>query len=890
MIAIFNGSSDISQYLERDSYSDAEAQNNQRNTASFTMNQNKIGYGSNVYVYETLQLREQASSGQAVLKVIDTFPDTQKFRVGDTIIVRIKTAGEKKYVIDDIDHDALEVTLTANLTETVAKSEYVGRLRFAGTCMKAPEREIGLSGTFTYKVTLADWSSAFDRKLVRDTFEGQYSREITGRVVFNYCANDAEVDMFNFESSLTNAGVALSTSDETTDRIDGAKSQKTGTSGSGTATWSKTFTAADISAMTHARFFWKIAAGDGSKMTSMKLRLGADASNYFEWDIANIGALFEDCWNYESVILNTPASETGSPSLASVSYMAIVMGCNAAISTGNILFDSLFASTGGFTLQNVQRGLSKFTDYRANYKKSSVVIEDLMKSQSMFWYIDYERDIHEYTPETGDAPFDLDDTSQNYYDLEINADISKLVNRIVVRGGEAPGQSLFTQEQVADGVETNYRLPFKPKTLTVYVDTTGTGASYVEKSVGIENITDESTVDFVFSFEEKNVRNANLPVLDAGDLIKFTFYPYLPIIKRIIEPTSVALMASIAGGDGIFDGAPIIDHNIKTFEDAQLRGQAELDQYANPLLTATFKTQIEGLHIGQNIHITDSSRGIDQDFLIQQVRASKYNNDRFTYSITAGTTLFGIVEFLQYLLKKSVSIDSDTHELVDVVVNVDDEMTITDDADYTHHDKDATAASRLVKWFDFLAEEGAVTETGEIYTVGIDATEKKRSLWYGNFTDETGTIQFTASNHNNGKELRITTAVGGTGKEAKARLIQRMPVLDSTDYTVRAWLQILSALTNQGTGAGAKLVVKEYADATTSTVLATNTIFTAKTAIQDFNPYELTFTTNASTNFITIEFSLVAAIGTVSISDIIIEEDTVESESDPMIASFFQAT
>jgi hypothetical protein len=71
--------------------------------------------------------------------------------------------------------------------------------------------------------------------------------------------------------------------------------------------------------------------------------------------------------------------------------------------------------------------------------------------------------------------------------LSIEADITNLRNRQTVRGGEAPEQSLYTQDEISDGEEESYRLDYKPKTLRIYVSTDG-GLTYPEKTVGVENL------------------------------------------------------------------------------------------------------------------------------------------------------------------------------------------------------------------------------------------------------------------------------------------------------------------------------------------------------------------------------------------------------------------
>jgi len=59
-----------------------------------------------------------------------------------------------------------------------------------------------------------------------------------------------------------------------------------------------------------------------------------------------------------------------------------------------LYFDSIEAFNGSFTLQNTQRGIVVFDDIRVQYKKPSVIVDNLVKMQSDFWYIDNDRDIH----------------------------------------------------------------------------------------------------------------------------------------------------------------------------------------------------------------------------------------------------------------------------------------------------------------------------------------------------------------------------------------------------------------------------------------------------------------------------------------------------------------
>lgn len=884
MLAVYVNSTDVTDYLKRNSYRDSEQLSNRRNTANLTIMQYSILQGQFIYVYETLELRKQANSGQPIIDVKDTYEYEQKFRAGDVVFVDIKGAGERKYTILSIDHANKQVTFTENLAATLATTQRIGRLRFAGVVMSRPDREIGVTGTFEYDVQLSDWGSLYDRKNVVETYVEMYSREIIGRMIYEFCANDSEETIELFEAAWTEGGVAEAMSNDSADRIQGTNSQSTGTTGAGTATWTKTISAADISDFTHLRWWWKAAAGHGTKITAFKVRIGQDASNYHEYNIPNIGVDYDDHWSYESVVLQYPSVTVGSPDLSAVDWIQFALTSSSAIAAGNLNFDHMLVTTGGFTLQNVTRGIVKFKDLRNQDKKPSVVTNDVAKRQNMNWYIDFERDVHMFATQDDTAPFAITDTSQNYSNLEIEPDITKIVNRQTVRGGEAPDDNLYTQEIVADGTTTSWYMDYKPKTVSVYTDT---GAGYVQKTVGVENLVDETTVDYVFNFNEKTLRKTSpTAVLAQGDKIKFTYYPYKDIRVRVQDPASIATMKALTGGDGIYDGALIIDESLKTFNDARMRAQAEVDTYKNPVITATFDTDIDGLHVGQLIHITDSSRGIDEEYLIQKITAKPRSDDRFTYAVTAGSTLFGIIEFFQYLLKKSEKEINDENERVDIVLNEDETIEIDDAYLFTQKSSTFLAGERSMKWWDFVAEQGSQTVNGT-----LKGSNGEFSNFYAEFGGgETGTIQFTTGDDNDTKELRITTAVGGTGKYAEARNIYRFPIKAATAYEFSAWLQILSAFTNQGTGAGVTITLKEYSAAIGGSVLATNTLTSAQVAAQLWNRKNIAFTSHASAAYAELHISIDAAIGTVSVSDILLMETAAETVPNAGIASFSQAS
>ena len=849
---------------------------NRKNTASFSLIDQKIEQGKAVRIYETLDLTQSSSSGTDLLYVEDTYEDCGKFLAGDELIVDIRGAGEKKYTILAVDHSAKTVQLTTSLTATVTKgTNLVGRLIFGGVCMSNPDDEIGQTGSFEYQIKCVDWKTLYDRKAVVQQYQNMYAREILGRIVYFFCATDTSTSLETFEAAWTQSGVANAMADETTDRIVGTKSQKTSTSAAGTAKWTKTITSKDISTYTHARFWHKIANGEGLKVTSMKLRLGTNASNYFEYNLPNIGSSFEGCWNYESVILNQYTTSLGSPSLTTIAWLQIEIVCTGAITASSIFFDNMTATTGSFTLVNVVRGSIKFPDVRVPYEKASEITEEIAKKSSLFWYIDYERDIHLFTATDIAAPWSITDSSLNYSDLSVDVDISKLKNRQIVIGGEAPSSVTYTQYASADGTQTSFPLDYKPKDLTMTV-------AGVPQTLGVEGFADPATVQWLWNFEEKIVRKSTASTPTAGQAIVFTYYPYEPIRVSVTSPTSIAAMLALTGGDGIYDGAPINDASLSSFEDARIRGRAELTQWSNALVTVKFSSDTDGLRAGQSISIQDTSRGINDNYLIQAITWQQVYGARFKYTVTASSTLFGFIEFIQMLLRKSTKLSINPSELVDTILNVDETITATPAYTFTKLDKKVYAALKKTQVFDFIACSGSKTVNGSIDT---------GKQWYAEFTgSETGTAQFTTSRHNNNAELRITSAVGGNGKELQVRNIQRIPAVAATQYVVDVWTEIQTALSGLGTGGGFQMVIEEYASLTSSSPLATNTIFSAISTAHDFVKRSATFTTNASTGYFVIKVSNYRAIGTSRLTDIRLTPATTETATLAGQASFCQAT
>lgn len=851
--------------------------NNKANTCTFKVIDTKIDVNTPIELWEGATITSQASSGQPSIVVNDTFQDCNKFRVGDILYIDPHGAVEQRLIIDSIDHSTKTITFTTNLANVVPAQTIVGKKYFSGSVIKNPDSEYAYDGKFEYRISAVDDTKFFDRKNVNETYTDQYPREILGRVVYEFCANDSELQILSFDSSLTNGGVARALSSETTDRIQGTASQKGGATGAGTGTYSATFAAKDLSSYTKARFWWKVTTGNGAALTAMQLRLGTNSSNVFVYNVDNIGELFEDCWNLESCILDLPDSVVGSPNMSSITYVEINFTASSSIAAGQLLFDELMAFTGGFTIQNTVRGIRKFTNFPVSQKKPTLVLDTLAKNLSSFWRIDYDRDIHYFSDiSTESAPFSITDTSENYNDLELEVDVSHLKNRQVVRGKEVPATSLLTQQKVADGVEEQFRLHYKPDSLEIFVNT---GSGFVAKTVGVENLTDPTTVDYVYNFNEKTVKRASAAVLSAGHIIKFTYYPYQPIRVQVSDPVSIAAMKALTGGDGIVDGAVITDLNLKSFEEARARGNAELAAYRNGEVNISFETYQDGLEAGQIIRITDSSRGIDDTYLIQQVKRKAVQGARAKYSVDVASSLFGIIEFFQLLLKRSEA-EVTQNEAVDILLNPDEIINFADIYNFTIKTKTFQSGDKDVRKWDFTDITGSLSGSSGLLS----------TWWYGAFTAEpSGTVSIDLSTrHNNGRAMKVVTTVGGTGKEIRVKQTKRLPINPSTEYTLSAWIEQLAALTNSSSGV-VFVELFTYQNKIGGSALDSIQITSSPLNV-GFKKYSDVFTTNVNANYFEIQMGIYQGIGTASFADILLEETATETSSNPAYADFSQSS
>lgn len=267
------------------------------------------------------------------------------------------------------------------------------------------------------------------------------------------------------------------------------------------------------------------------------------------------------------------------------------------------------------------------------------------------WYVDYYKDIHFYAANAEPAPFVAEEGNFIRGSLKIQQDITQLRNKVTVTGGEVP-TTTRTVLHAGDGETTTFATQYKFATVpTVLV-------AGVAKTVGVDFLDDDVSFQCMWNFNQKYIRftAGNIPPVPSSGTtnISLTGDPLLPISVEIPDATSIETF-------GVYEFS-ITDKNIKTEDQAIERALSELKAYAASLSEGSFDTYLPGLRSGQIIRITDPLRGLDEDFIIQEVQYSFLTVDGAydaVWSVEVATLkTVGIISILQkLLLEEDLTVD-----------------------------------------------------------------------------------------------------------------------------------------------------------------------------------------------------------------------------------------
>lgn len=316
----------------------------------------------------------------------------------------------------------------------------------------------------------------------------------------------------------------------------------------------------------------------------------------------------------------------------------------------------------GITTTNVSTGPT-ITTIGFNYVTLRKAFEKLAQVTGYEWYIDYEKDVHFFAPDSTPAPESFTDSSTNFTSIDISTDTSQVRNSIVVRGGKEETVAAFDQDFAGDGEAREWILREKPKTMVGISLNTGSGFS--SQTYGVDPIDDEGANYFMFNYQEKYVRlTAGQPTPTSSHIVRASYKYEVPVLVLVTSASSIAAMKALEGGDGVH--ATVINRpDIKSKKEAREVALNEIEQYGNPLVSGVIRTRsglLGGSSIfkpGQALTLNLPTWGINSDtqFLIQELEIAvleEGTNIKYDYTITFGGRLIGIKEFLAGLIGEEV--------------------------------------------------------------------------------------------------------------------------------------------------------------------------------------------------------------------------------------------
>jgi hypothetical protein len=690
-------------------------------TAAFKIKSgNRPTENQDVKIYKSDLIDSIASNVVTLQGIIQL--DTNAFYQGQKLKIGIGNADEEEVQVDSYDESTLQITLVAAPVGTHAQGDSIGELIFGGIVSEVEDLNVEVLANLEYEVVCVDYTKIFDKKLVSDTWEDVDSRYIINSFLNTDVNLNNEIDAMDYENTTAlraewiESGDGNNPTQDNADYIENlASAVFDWTFAGGTATFTGSPDTSDISDLVGAAsgtptkgalMIWG-ETSDQASITSIKVRIGSDSSNYAEITMPDLTTATD--WQYLSADFDTGVI-TGTPDWTAVVYAAIIITQTV---TGQVKFNGLRVNAANsFTMYGVESS-PEYDDMRSPAKKPSDLMQLFAKTWEYVWFIDYNRDIHFKPKEADDAPYSITTSSNNFTGLRTQVDVSQLGNRITVSGGEKHSDSttyqifegnLGTREWdllnkfadlnisidnnslnaaaeagtttinikitghglVTDDFITNRSRNNVRRQIT-YIDndnftveavtgqTTGDTISFfsVAKVGGIDTV-DPATVDYIYNSNAANVKATDSEAtLEDAEFIQFNFKERVEINLIYSDSASVSAMKALGFGDGIKDLDPVVDRNIQDVATALAVAQAKVREFSNPVITGSFTTDQHGLKAGQLLYINETGRGIDDHYIIQRMsmiqRGGQFG-DYFVYSVKFGTTLFGWIEFMQKLL------------------------------------------------------------------------------------------------------------------------------------------------------------------------------------------------------------------------------------------------
>lgn len=307
-----------------------------------------------------------------------------------------------------------------------------------------------------------------------------------------------------------------------------------------------------------------------------------------------------------------------------------------------------------------------------NYVPVTQALDELSEITGYVWYIDYERKMHFHSRLSMQAPFNLNNTSNNFRNMRIQHTRSDYRNKQYFRGGQDIS-AVRSESFKGDGETSTFVLQLPVAKTPGSVNING-----VTKSVGIRNV--ESGKDWYWSKGEREITQDSLGIkLTSDDILSVSYQGLFPIIVENYLDSAILERKELEGGTGIYEHVAS-DTNVDTSMAAQERSEALLRKYGNIAQSLEFETDNDGLKAGQLIEINLPGHNIDSTYLIQRVSISDVTSSRLRYSVKvlSGENMGGWVDFFKKLAKSGQTYVIRENEVLLKIRKLKENIRLTD--------------------------------------------------------------------------------------------------------------------------------------------------------------------------------------------------------------------
>jgi hypothetical protein len=555
--------------------------------------------------------------------------------------------------------DGLDLTLRVKQSELATVKPIYGQsvelihngnTIFGGTVQALKEKEIGFN-VFDLTCSIKDYSFNLVAKRVADVFENVIDLYVINMLINDYLNLDKKI-IDGMETGWS-AGTA-----DTTNFVEGTQSikiQNTNITKSVTLDLTN-FANGQVSTDDDYIDFWAYVS-NYLTLNSITITFG-DSSlvNTYSYQFVPGFYIFKTGWNYFHV-KKADFTGTNSPDWTTIQKVKL-----ATIGMSYVSFDDIrMISQNGYNKTNIATDNPvdiKYLPY--NYLPLFQAVQTLAEYTGKYWYVDYNKSVHYFSPGFEVAPFTLEDNNGKMIgkSLEVNEDGTQIKNIIYVRGGEFLSATRNEQNELGDGLKRSWSLDYRGTDLRIFIDT---GSGFVQEVVGLDNIDqDDGTKDWFWNNSEKVVKQASAgTTLATTHKIKIDMFPYLPVLVQVPDNASIAKYGE--------NEMLIIDKNIKTKEGARERALTELRAYKDTLVDCSFSTLSDGLKAGQQIQIISAKRNINDFFIIWSIGAKMHTDDDFMYDVEliSSKKLTLANTLIQLLLARTKEVIVDSNETLD---------------------------------------------------------------------------------------------------------------------------------------------------------------------------------------------------------------------------------